>query len=217
MRIFSSLILILIRNILPLILALLAVIKVSKIQSISRKNKIILSIIILFCIFIISNWIWRYQGDFETILMLLTIFTLLVYIGPVVLFVFVIRWIIKTTSISKTFKIILIIIISVCVCIMLINYRSETIDEKYIKINEIVNNESLIGLSEEEVVELLGEPGDKFTDNRLGFTFYEYGAGTIFEEWFWGKCYQTKYYRLTILFDKNGIAKRASIKDITDL
>ena len=205
MRIFSSLILILIRNILPLILALLAVIKVSKIQSISRKNKIILSIIILFCIFIISNWIWRYQGDFETILMLLTIFTLLVYIGPVVLFVFVIRWIIKTTSISKTFKIIL------------INYRSETIDEKYIKINEIVNNESLIGLSEEEVVELLGEPGDKFTDNRLGFTFYEYGAGTIFEEWFWGKCYQTKYYRLTILFDKNGIAKRASIKDITDL
>ena len=53
MRIFSALILGLIRNIFPLILALFAVIRVSKIQSISRKNKIILSIIILFCIFII--------------------------------------------------------------------------------------------------------------------------------------------------------------------
>ena len=217
MRIFSALILGLIRNIFPLILALFAVIRVSKIQSISRKNKIILSIIILFCIFIISNLIWRYQGDFETILMLYAIFILLVYIGPVVLLVFAIKWIIKTTSISKKFKIILLVIISICVCIVLSNYRNETIDEKYIKLNEIVNNESLIGLSEDEVVELLGKPGYIDTDPRQGFTFYEYGAGTIYEEWFWGKCYKTKYYRLTILFDKNGIAKIASIKDITDL
>ncbi len=217
MRIFSALILVLIRNIFPLILASFAVIRVSKIQSISRKNKIILSIIILFCIFIINNWIWHYQGDVETALMLYIIFILLVYIGQVVLLVFVIKWIIKTTSISKPFKIILLVIISICVCIMLSNYRNKTIDEKYIKINEIVNNESLIGLPEEEVVELLGKPANKFTDTRQGYTFYEYSAGTIYEEWFWGECYQTKYYRLTILFDKNGIVKVASIKDITDL
>lgn len=204
--------LLLIEVILPLVLALLAIIWVSKRQSISKKLKIILSIIILFYVFVI-----RHQSDFETWLMLQAIFAIVKDIGQVVLFVFTIKWIIKTTSISKTFKIILLVIISICVCIMLSNYRNETIDEKYIKINEIVNNESLIGLSEDEVVELLGEPGYKFTDDRQGFTFYEYGAGTIFEEWFWGRCYQTKYYRLTILFDKNGIAKIASIKDITDL
>lgn len=215
MRIFSALILVLIRNILSLILALFSVIRVSKIQSISRKNKIILSIIILFCIFILSNWIWHYQGDFETTLMLCTIFTMLIYIGQVVLFVFVIKWIIKTTFINKTFKIILLVIISICVCIMLSNYRNETIDEKYIKINEIVNSESLIGLSEKEVVELLGEPSYKSTDRQP--YFYEYGAGTIFEEWFWGKCYSTKYYRLTIWFDIKGIVKSAYIEDITDL
>lgn len=202
----------LIEIILPLVLSLFTIIWVSKIQSVSKKAKIILSIIILFGIFVISNW-----DDVETPLMLYGIFVIVKDIGQVVLFVFIIKWIIKTTSISKTFKIILLVIISICVCIMLSNYRNETIDEKYIKINEIVNSESLIGLSEEEVVELLGEPSDKSTDTRLGFTFYEYGAGTIFEEWFWGRCYQTKYYRLTILFDKNGIAKIASIKDITDL
>lgn len=217
MRIFSALILVLMRNILPLILALFAVIRVSKIQSISGKNKIILSIIILFCIFIISNWIWHYQGDFETTLMLGVIFSLFIYIGQVALVIFVIRWIIKTTSISKTFKTILLVIISICVCIMLSNYRSEKIDEKYVERKEIVDNESLIGLSEEQVVALLGEPGYKYTDTRRKLTFYEYGAGTILEQWFWGKCYTTKYYRLTILFDENGIAKIASIEDITDL
>ena len=213
MRVFSGLILVLIEKIVPLALAVFAIIKVAKAQSISKKSKIILSIIILFVLFIIM--IWQVQSDFENALMLGGFLQLLIYIGQVV---FVIRWIIKTTSLSKTFKIILLVIISVCVCIMLINYRSETMDEKYIKINEIVNNKSLIGLSKEEVVELLGEPSEDSGDIRpnLG-SIYEYSAGTIFEEWFWGKCYQTKYYRLNIWFDKNGIVKMVSIEDITDL
>ena len=216
MRVFSGLILVLIEKIVPLALAVFAIIKVAKAQSISKKSKIILSIIILFVLFIIR--IWHFQSDFENALMLGVFLQLLIYIGQVVLVIVVIRWIIKTTSISKTFKIILLVIISVCVCIMLINYRSETMDEKYIKINEIVNNKSLIGLSKEEVVELLGEPSRDSGDIRpnLG-SIYEYSAGTIFEEWFWGKCYQTKYYRLNIWFDKNGIVKMVSIEDITDL
>ena len=216
MRVFSGLILVLIEKIVPLALAVFAIIKVAKAQSISKKSKIILSIIILFVLFIIR--IWQVQSDFENALMLWVFLQLLIYIGQVILVIVVIRWIIKTTSISKTFKIILLVIISVGVCIMLINYRSETMDEKYIKINEIVNNKSLIGLSKEEVVELLGEPSEDSGDIRpnLG-SIYEYSAGTIFEEWFWGKCYQTKYYRLNIWFDKNGIVKMVSIEDITDL
>lgn len=204
--------LLLIEVILPLVLALFAIIWVSKRQSISKKLKIILSIIILFYVFVI-----RQQSDFENALMLGVFLQLFIYIGQVVLVIVVIRWILKTESISKSLKAILLVIISICICVMLSNYRNETIDEKYIKINEIVNNESLIGLPEEKVVELLGEPGRKSTDTRVGFTFYEYDAGTIFEEWFWGKCYQTKYYRLNIVFDENGIAKNASIEDITEL
>lgn len=41
---------------------------------------------------------------------------------------------------------------------MLYNYKNETIDNLYIKMKEMVDNKSLIGLSEEEVIELLGEP-----------------------------------------------------------
>ena len=145
MRVFSGLILVLIEKIVPLALAVFAIIKVAKAQSISKKSKIILSIIILFVLFIIR--IWQVQSDFENALIMLGVFLqLLIYIWQVVLVIFVIRWIIKTTSISKTFKIILLVIISVCVCIMLINYRSETMDEKYIKINEIVNNKIIISV-----------------------------------------------------------------------
>ena len=99
---------------------------------------------------------------------------------------------------------------------MLSNYRDETIDEKYIERKNMVDNKSFIGLAEKDVIELLGEPGYKYT-NRENEKIYTYGAGTIYEEWFWGKCYSTKYYQLNILFDENGIAKYASIKDITDL
>ncbi len=139
------------------------------------------------------------------------------YIGIAALILFITIWILKTKSISKTFKIILIVIISVCVCIVLSNYRNEIIDEKYIKRNEMVDNKSLIGLSEEEVVALLGEPANKDTYQLSGknYTDYNYGAGTIREEWLWGECYSTKYYELDINFDEKGIVKSAYIKECT--
>lgn len=211
MRVFSALILVLIEMIVPLAIAVFAIIKVVKAQSISKKSKIILSIIILFVLFIIR--IWQVQSDFENALMLWGFLQLLIYIGQVVLVIIVIRWILKTESISKSLKTILIVIISICICVMLSNYRDEIIDEKYIEIKNMVDNESLIGLSKEQIEELLGEKTDKYKDEDV----YYYSAGTIYEEWFWGKCYSTKYYRLYIWFDENGIVKDASIKDITDL
>lgn len=220
MRIFSTLhviFLILIQDILPLMLVLFAIIKVSKAQSISKKNKIILSIAMLFFLFIIK--IWHNQSNFENAFMLRAIFICLIYIviyiGQIVLFLFVIEWIRKTETISKTVKIILIVIISVCLCIMISDYSDEIIDEKYITRNEMVDNNSLIGLSEEEVIALLGEPASKNTYQLYGknYTYYDYGAGTIREEWFWGKYYSTKYYELNIMFDENGIVKDAYVKE----
>ena len=137
------------------------------------------------------------------------------YIGIAVLILCITIWILKTESISRTFKIILIVIISVCVCIMLSNYRDEIIDEKYIERNEMVNNKSLIGLSEEGVIALLGKPANKYTYQLSGKNYikYNYSAGTIREEWLWGECYSTKYYELDITFNENGIVKSAYIKE----
>lgn len=128
MRIFSSLILIFIMYILPIILSLFAVIKISKMQSISKTNKIILSIIILLCIFIISNLIWRYQGDFETDIMIYVIFTILMDIWKMALMLLIMIWIIKSESINKIVKSILVTIILVYICVMLSNYINKIID-----------------------------------------------------------------------------------------
>ena len=56
---------------------------------------------------------------------------------------------------------------------------------------EISNSQSLIGLSKEEVEEILGEPGYKF-DDKSG-SVYVYNAGKLDKEIFFGD--------ITILFD----------------
>ena len=97
---------------------------------------------------------------------------------------------------------------------MLYNYKNETIDNLYIEMKEMVDNKSLIGLSEEEVVELLGEPRYKYTD-RENKENYTYSAGKIFKEWFWGICYSTKYYQLEMEFDESGKVEYVYIKEST--
>lgn len=132
-----------------------------------------------------------------------TIFLILIkYIAPVVLILSAIIWILKANSISKIFKIIVIVITLLCVFIMLNNYRDETPDNLYTEMKEIDNDQSLIGKSNEEIVELLGKPKYE-TTNRDGKRIYEYFAGRIRKEWFWGKCYSTECYEFSILFDEN--------------
>ena len=145
------------------------------------------------------------------------LFITLLWLIPVLIVVAIIIgliFLIKTRPISKTFKIIIIAIILLCVFIMLYNYKNETIDELYIDMKEIVDNKSLIGLSEEEVVELLGEPRYKYTD-RENKENYTYSAGKIFKEWFWGRCYSTKYYQLEMGFDESGKVEYVYIKEST--
>lgn len=144
-----------------------------------------------------------------------TIFLILIkYIAPVVLILSAIIWMLKANSISKIFKIIVIIITLICVFIMLYNYKNETIDDLYIEMKEMVDNKSFIGLSEEVVVELLGEPRYKYTD-RENKENYTYSAGKIFKEWFWGRCYSTKYYQLEMEFDESGKVEYVYIKEST--
>ena len=141
-----------------------------------------------------------------------TIFLILIkYIAPVVLVLSGIIWVLKANSIRKIFKIIVIVITLLCVFIMLNNYRDETPDNLYTEMKEIDNNQNLIGLSKEVVVTLLGKPEDE-TTNRDGKRIYEYFAGTIRKEWFWGKCYSTEYYEFSILFNENDKVEHTYIK-----
>ena len=145
------------------------------------------------------------------------LFITLIWSIPVLIVVAIIIgliFLIKTRLISKTFKIIITPIILLCAFIMLYNYKNETIDNLYIEMKEMVDNKSLIGLSEEEVVELLGEPRYKYTD-RENKENYTYSAGKIFKEWFWGRCYSTKYYQLEMDFDERGKVEYVYIKEST--
>lgn len=107
-------------------------------------------------------------------------------------------------------KIILIAIILLGVFIMLYNY--EIIDNLYIEMNKIVDNKSLIGLSKEEVIELLGEPRYEYIgiDNTQNYT---YSAGTASKQHFWSSEYNRKVYDLEIDFDKNGKVEYVYVKE----
>lgn len=82
----------------------------------------------------------------------------------------------------------------------------------YIERNEINDNKTLIGLSEEEVIDLLGEP--KFKTEVGGFKHYTYNAGrTVKKSIFVGE-YQTRYYDLQITFDENSKVRGTNIQQI---
>ncbi len=112
---------------------------------------------------------------------------------------------------------IVIIFIFICICVLGVVYDKECFGELYIKMTEINDNKELIGLSEGEVIELLGEPRYRYTDNRpkLESTYYTYGAGTTYKKTFFGNTYGRKYYELEIIFDTNGIVRQTYIEEST--
>lgn len=119
-------------------------------------------------------------------------------------------FLIKTKQISKTFKIIIIALILFCAFFLFYDY--EIISDSYIEMNEMVDDKRLIGLSEEEVIELLGEPMIEYRgiDNTQNYT---YSAGTTSKKHFWSREYNRKVYELEIDFDKNGKVKYAYVKE----
>ena len=56
-------------------------------------------------------------------------------------------------------------------------FKDEKGDYQYIKMKEISDNQSLIGLSKEEVVKILGNPIYEFNDQSGNV--YAYNAGTL--------------------------------------
>lgn len=125
----------------------------------------------------------------------------------------------KKTIIALAITIIFAIILIVTYICSIINVwkieNEEHYSEGYIKMTELNDNKSLIGLSEEEVIELLGEPRYKDIDNHPQFTctYYTYGAGVTFKRTIFGDTYDRKYYELEIIFDADGIVKHTYIEE----
>ena len=82
-------------------------------------------------------------------------------------------------------------------------YLSEKPDKVYTKMKELNYSEKLIGLSEEEVISLLGKPQESSRDN-----LYIYDAGTLTNYLFLG---EREFYDLFIWFDENGLVKSTEI------
>lgn len=107
-------------------------------------------------------------------------------------------------------KLVVIIIIMFCGLIYAFKSR-ETPDNLYIKMNEINSSQILIGLSKEEVVEILGEPlyEHTYSDNT---TLYNFFAGKIVDKSILGYIDGPKYYELRVLFDEKDKVERSYIK-----
>ena len=155
---------------------------------------------------------------FNTVLMLKIL--LFIWIFGTLFFPYIIGIVISTIIIflmkktinekNKNFKIFIytIIIIGCTIaCVSLgypiMQYLSEKPDKVYTKMKELDDSKKLIGLSEEEVISLLGEPQKNSRDN-----LYIYDAGTLTNYLFLG---EREFYDLFIRFDENGLVKSTKI------
>ena len=86
------------------------------------------------------------------------------------------------------------------------NYISARPNDTYIEMKKMNDNKSLIGLSKEQIEELLGEKKDKYKDEDV----YYYSAGTITDYITGG---HRKFYIFEVYFDENDIVKSTLIRE----
>lgn len=170
------------------------------------KNWLIIAIIIISVLFILKIG----NVSILSILLFIWIFgtLFLPYIIGIVISVIIIFLVKKKINErNRTFTYVIIIIVCIILCrnlgypVML--YLSEKPDKVYTKMKELSDSEELIGLSEEEVIELLGEPQKNSRDN-----LYIYDAGTLTNYLFLG---ERESYDLFIWFDENDRVKSTEI------
>lgn len=87
-------------------------------------------------------------------------------------------WLVKTKLIkNKILKTLIFISILFCGFIIIVNFKDEKPDELCKEMTEISDNQSLVGLSKEEVEQLLGKPEYEFNDETGNL--YAYNAGSL--------------------------------------
>lgn len=120
-------------------------------------------------------------------ILILAIFHILflIYVAPVILILFAVVYVITTKSIDITGKILIIIVCLLIVFVTLIHIKADRPSDLYIKMKTINDNQSMIGLSKKEVIELLEEPSKIHKSSNTGKEVYLYNAGNIFKEITW--------------------------------
>lgn len=115
---------------------------------------------------------------------------------------------------KKILKIIGISIIVIFVLFCVLIFAQDNIlypNELYIKMNKINEDKSLMGLSETDIIELLGEPKFKSEGERKTYT---YSAGTTVKKSILVGEYQPRYYDLQINFDENNRVNYTGIMQV---
>ncbi len=152
---------------------------------------------------------------FEFLLLhLVVLIIFIIYVGPFILVLSSIIFVITRKSIDKFSKILIIIIILLVTFLLFITtikfiYKPS---EYYSKMEQVKNSKSIIGLTKEEVENELGKPGSiKKSEN-----IYLYNAGTLMKEILflnhdlWVKSH---YYALFVYFDENDIVVSTKLKE----
>lgn len=135
--------------------------------------------------------------------------SLMPYIICLILAILIIGVIDTKTIKSKKRKILIITIIIFCVCIVVFNIKKENPSDLYIEMNKIDDNGKLIGLSQEEVIALLGTPKDEYKQEDS--TILRFNAGNIgkglylFNKAIFFDCYDV--YVLSVSFNKDDKAE----------
>ena len=128
-----------------------------------------------------------------------------IIISIIIIFFIKKKLIVKSKNL-KNFIYAIIIIACIIVCRNLgypvMQYLSEKPDKVYTEMKNLSDSEKLIGLSKEEVIELLGEP----IESRD--SLYVYDAGTLTNYLLLG---EREFYDLFIWFDENDIVKSTEI------
>ena len=152
--------------------------------------------------------------NFIVSLLFCALLILLIYI-PYIIFMgifAIIIWTITTKKIaSKTLKVLIIMVVLLYGTIIIGGFKSETPNDLYTEIKEMDDNQSLIGLSSEEVIKILGKPEAEHNSegNRKQ---YVYSAGNVFKESYWGYSYSHDYYKFYVSFDENDKVENTSMK-----
>ena len=91
-------------------------------------------------------------------------------------------------------------------------------DDLYLKMQEFDENNNLVGLTKQEVIQLLGKRRELDEDtNYMDLEYYTFSAGTIYEGIIWGdfNIFTTKhYYNYSVHFDETDKVESTSLKEV---
>ncbi len=91
-------------------------------------------------------------------------------------------------------------------------------DDLYLRMQEFDANNDLVGLTKQEVIQLLGKPRELDEDtNYMDLEYYTFSAGTIYEGIIWGdiNIFTTNhYYNYSVYFDETDKVEYTSLKEV---